>query len=62
MAKLLQTRFAQVFLEQMLMNLMIPKELYAELEEFLKDSQGRYPSIFDVVKVAIIEFLKRQKC
>jgi len=46
----------------MLMNLMIPKELYAELEEFLKDSQGRYPSIFDVVKVAIIEFLKRQKC
>jgi len=39
-----------------------PNELYAKLEEFLKDSQGRYPSIFDVVKVAIIEFLKRQKC
>jgi Arc/MetJ-type ribon-helix-helix transcriptional regulator len=42
-------------------NLSIPEELYLELERFLKDSKGRYVSVSEIVRVAIREFLDRQK-
>ena len=42
-------------------NFSIPEELYLELERFVEKSKGRYVSIAEVVRVAVREFLERQR-
>jgi Arc/MetJ-type ribon-helix-helix transcriptional regulator len=42
-------------------NISIPEQLYEELESFLKNSKGRYVSIAEVIRVAVREFLDKQK-
>ena len=42
-------------------NISIPEQLYEELESFLKNSKGKYVSIAEVIRVAVREFLERQK-
>lgn len=42
-------------------NLSIPEQLFIELEDFVKKSEGRYVSVAEAVREAIRDFLVKHK-
>jgi Arc/MetJ-type ribon-helix-helix transcriptional regulator len=42
-------------------NLSIPEQLYKEIETLVKQSNGKYVSVLEAARVAIREFLEKQK-
>jgi Arc/MetJ-type ribon-helix-helix transcriptional regulator len=42
-------------------NLSIPEQLFIELQNFVKQSKGKYVSVAEVVREAIREFLEEHK-
>ncbi|HLE76034.1 MAG TPA: ribbon-helix-helix domain-containing protein [Candidatus Bathyarchaeia archaeon] len=42
-------------------NLSIPEQLFIELQNFVKQSEGKYVSVAEVVREAIREFLEQHE-
>jgi len=42
-------------------NLSIPEQLFKELEAYVEKSNGRYVSVAETVREAVMEFLEKQK-